>query len=90
MTVRLETSDAFILLIRNKDFKLAETIDRCTQAEEHHLPMYLIAPGGTNITMLLNFPWRQNGIYTFNHESDLLRIYMKIKSDLRFIRQIGV
>lgn len=90
MVVRLETSEAFVLLLKNKDYDIAGAVEKCREAEEHHLPMYLISLSGTNVTHVLRFPWRQNGIFFYTHEAELIQIMQKIRSDLKWIRSIGV
>jgi hypothetical protein len=90
MVVRLETSEAFVLLLKNKDYDIAGAVEKCREAAEHHLPMYLIAPSGANVTHVMNFPWRLNGIFLYQHEAELMQIMQKIRMDLKWIRSIGI
>ncbi len=90
MVVRLETAEAFVLVIKDNDYNKEKTLYDCHMAEEKHLPMYLVAHEGVDITPLTNFPWRKNGVFIYRYEMDLIKILdIKIRADLRFIQSIG-
>lgn len=90
MVVKLDTSDAFVLLIKYDTYNMQQTLEQCDQAEAQNIPMYLIAKGGTNIQPLLSYPWRQGMIFTYNHDTELVKIMNKIRQDLKYIKAVGV
>jgi hypothetical protein len=89
MVVRLEASEAFVLLIKDKDYNIPQCIERCRNAENFNIPMYLIAPEGVNITPLANFTWRPNGIFIYRFSVELMKIWQQIHADLKYIRDVG-
>jgi hypothetical protein len=89
MVVRLEASEAFVMLIKEKNYNIMQTIARCTNAENHNMPMYLIAIEGTDISPLANFSWRKNGVFTYRFPAELMQIWQKIRADLKYIRAVG-
>lgn len=89
MVMRLEASEAFILLLKDINYNIERAVEKCHEAEERHLPMYLIVPEGTDLTPLNNLPWRRNGVFIYRHDAELIGIMQKIRSDLKWIRSIG-
>jgi hypothetical protein len=89
MVVRLEASEAFVILLKEKDYNIPQSIERCRNAERMNIPMYLIAIEGADTTPLANFSWRTNGVFRYRYDAELMKIWQKIRADLKYIRDVG-
>jgi hypothetical protein len=63
----------------------------CEEAEQLDIPMYLIAPRGTDLTPILHYSWRPDGIFLYDPDSpsDITHISQKINADRKMIDTIN-
>jgi len=63
----------------------------CEDAEQHDIPMYMIAPDETDITPLLHFSWRPDGIhiYHMDNPASVTKCYQKIHMDRKWVETIN-
>jgi hypothetical protein len=90
MVVKLQESDALVLILKEKEYNIENALKSCKDAEDQHLPMYLIAKKDADVTELMFFPWRINGVFRYEHDLELIKIMQEIRKDLKWIRSIGV
>jgi len=87
--MKLKTSNAFVLLLKEKNYNIPQAVERCYIASQCNIPMYLIVFQGIDMSPVADFPWRPHGIFTYRHDLELIKIWRKIQSDLKWIKDVG-